>query len=188
LRAVNLGPATGVEGPLQRVAEWPRSHHEEDSMSISVPIELGYEFEVRSPFDKVFAVLSDVPRSASHFPKVDRLTDLGDGVYQWEMQKVGTAQVNLQTIYASKYVSDPGQGSVRWSPVKGVGNAQVGGSWKLTDHQGKSTKCVLKIDGTVDVPLPGLMKAVVAPVIEGEFEKAVEKYIDNLIQAFGGEV
>ena len=32
------------------------------------------------------------------------LTDIGDGAYRWEMEKVGTAQVNIQTIYASKYV------------------------------------------------------------------------------------
>ncbi|MEJ8836643.1 SRPBCC family protein [Ramlibacter sp. AN1133] len=157
-------------------------------MSVNVPIELGYEFEVRASFEDVFALLSDVPRSVAHFPKVDKLTDLGDGVYKWEMQKVGTAQVHLQTVYASKYTSDPAKGTVTWAPVKGVGNALVGGSWKITDHQGKSTKCVLKIQGTVDVPLPGLMKPVVAPVIEGEFEKLVEKYIDNLIKVFGGEV
>jgi carbon monoxide dehydrogenase subunit G len=157
-------------------------------MSVSVPIELGYEFEVRAKFDEVFALLSDVPRSVAHFPKVDQLTDLGDGVYKWEMQKVGTAQVHLQTVYASKYASDKATGTVTWTPVKGVGNALVGGSWKITDHQGRSTSCVLRTQGTVDVPLPALMKPVVAPVIEGEFEKLVEKYIDNLIAAFGGEV
>ena len=157
-------------------------------MSVNVPIDLGYEFEVRAKFDQVFALLSDVPRSVAHFPKVDKLTDLGEGVYKWEMQKVGTAQVHLQTVYASKYVSDKGTGTVTWTPVKGVGNALVGGSWKITDNQGQSTKCVLKTQGTVDVPLPGLMKPVVGPVIEGEFERLVEKYIDNLVAEFGGEV
>jgi carbon monoxide dehydrogenase subunit G len=157
-------------------------------MTVSVRIDLGYEFEVKAKSDAVFALLSDVPRSVSHFPKVEKLTDLGDGVYRWEMQKVGTAQVNIQTIYASKYASDPAKGSVKWTPVKGIGNAQVGGSWKITDNKGKSTKLVLKIDGTVDVPLPGLMKMVVEPIVASEFEGLVDKYIANLIKAFGGEV
>ena len=157
-------------------------------MAISVDIDLGYEFEVKAKAADVFAVLSDVPASVSHFPKVDKLTDMGDGVYKWEMEKVGTAQVNIQTVYASKYVSDKAKGTVKWTPVKGVGNAQVGGSWKVTDNKGKSTKVVLKIEGVVDVPLPGLMKMVVEPVVAGEFEKLVEKYIDNLIKRFGGEV
>ena len=157
-------------------------------MTVSVNIDLAYEFEVKSKIDEVFKVLSDVPDSVSHFPKVEKLTDMGDGVYKWEMQKVGTAQVNIQTVYASKYVSDKAKGTVKWTPVKGVGNALVGGLWKLTDNKGKSTKCVLKIDGTVEVPLPGLMKMVVEPVVASEFEKLVEKYIDNLIKRFGGEV
>jgi carbon monoxide dehydrogenase subunit G len=156
-------------------------------MAITVPIELGYEFEVKAKYDDVFGVLSDVPESVSHFPKVDKLTDMGDGVYKWEMQKVGTQQVNIQTVYASKYASDKAKGSVKWTPVKGVGNAQVGGSWKLSDNKGKTTKCVLKIDGAVDVPLPGLMKMIVEPVVASEFEKLVEKYVDNLIKRFGGE-
>jgi carbon monoxide dehydrogenase subunit G len=84
-----------------------------ERMTVSVPIDLGYEFEVKAKFDEVFAVLSDVPRSVSHFPKVDQLTDLGGGVYQWEMQKVGTAQVNIQTVYASKYAVDTARGSVK---------------------------------------------------------------------------
>ena len=156
-------------------------------MAISVEIDLSYEFEVKAKATDVFAVLSDVPTSVSHFPKVEKLTDMGDGVYKWEMEKVGTAQVNIQTIYASKYVSNQVKGSVVWTPVKGVGNALVGGSWDIKDNK-KSTGIELKIKGTVEVPLPGLMKMVVAPIVEGEFEKLVDKYIANLIKKFGGEV
>lgn len=156
-------------------------------MAISVNIDLAYEFDVNAKAAEVFDVLSDVPTSASHFPKLDKLTDLGDGAYQWEMAKVGTAQVNIQTVYASKYVSNKAKGTVVWTPVKGVGNAQVGGNWKIVDNK-TSTNITLSIKGTVDVPLPGLMKMVVAPVVEGEFEKLVDKYIDNLIKRFGGEV
>ncbi|MDP3836124.1 MAG: SRPBCC family protein [Hydrogenophaga sp.] len=156
-------------------------------MSITVKIDLGYEFDVKAKAAEVFEVLSDVPESVSHFPKVDKLTDLGGGVFQWEMEKVGTAQVNIQTVYASKYVSDQARGTVKWTPVKGIGNAQVGGSWKIVDNK-KSTGLTLAIQGEIEVPLPGLMKMVVAPVVEGEFEKLVEKYIANLIKRFGGEV
>jgi carbon monoxide dehydrogenase subunit G len=156
-------------------------------MAINVNIDLGYEFEVKAKAADVFAALSDVPTSVSFFPKVHKLTDLGDGVYRWEMEKVGTAQVNIQTIYASKYVSNKAKGTVVWTPVEGEGNALVGGSWKITDNK-KSTAVELKLSGVVTVALPSLMKMVVAPIVEGEFEKLVEKYIDNLIVRFGGEV
>jgi carbon monoxide dehydrogenase subunit G len=160
-------------------------------MAINVKIDLGYEFEVNAQAAEVFKVLSDVPTSVGYFPKVEQLTDMGDGVYQWKMEKVGTAQVNIQTVYASKYTSKfdaaKSKGSVKWTPVKGVGNALVGGHWTLVGKS-KSTAIELAIQGEIEVPLPGLMKMVVAPVVEGEFEKLVEKYIANLIKQFGGEV
>ena len=156
-------------------------------MAVTVSIDLGYEFEVKAKAAEVFDLLADVPASVAHFPKVDQLTDLGDGVYRWEMEKVGTAQVNIQTVYASKYVSNRAKGTVVWTPVPGVGNALVGGQWKIKDNKA-STAVELKINGEITLPLPGLMKMVVAPVVESEFEKLVDKYIANLIKRFGGEV
>jgi carbon monoxide dehydrogenase subunit G len=156
-------------------------------MAVIVPFDLSYEFEVKASAADVFGVLSDVPTSASHFPKVEQLVDLGDNTYRWELQKVGTAQVNIQTIYASKYVSDKKKGTVVWTPVKGVGNGQISGRWTITDKK-TSTHVVLDIKGEITVPLPGLMKMIVVPVVTNENEKLVEKYIANLIKRFGGEV
>ncbi|QDL55591.1 hypothetical protein [Rhodoferax aquaticus] len=156
-------------------------------MSITVSIELGYEFEVHEKSKAVFALLSDVPSSASHFPKVHQLTDLGDGCYQWEMEKIGAGQVTLQTVYASRYVSNAAKGTVAWTPVEGVGNAEVSGSWKITNKK-TSTKIVLAVQADFHLPLPAIMHAIVAPVVELEFESLTEQYIDSLIACFGGEV
>jgi len=156
-------------------------------MAITVNIDLGYEFAVKADYATVFDTLSDVPKSASFFPKVDQLVDLGDGVYRWEMAKIGIAQISLQTIYASKYTSNKAKGSVLWTPVPGEGNALVSGSWKISDKK-KSTHLVLQLQGELTLPLPGLMKKMIAPVVEAEFEKLVEHYIDNLTKQFGGEV
>jgi len=155
-------------------------------MAIIVTIDLGYEFAVKEDYATVFDVLSHVPTSASFFPKVDKLVDLGENTYRWEMAKIGLAQVNLQTIYASKYSSNKAKGSVVWTPVEGEGNALVSGNWKIVDKK-KSTQLELHIHGDLTLPLPGLMKMVVAPVVEAEFEKMVEQYIDNLSAHFGGE-
>lgn len=155
-------------------------------MTIKVNIDLGYEFTVKASFQEVFDTLSDVPKSASFFPKVDQLVDLGDNSYRWEMAKIGLTQINLQTVYASRYVSNKAKGSVVWTPIAGEGNALVSGSWKITDQK-KSTHLEFHTQGELTLPLPGLMKIVVAPVVEGEFEKMVEQYIDKLTQHFGGE-
>ncbi|TAG28007.1 MAG: hypothetical protein EAZ37_03100 [Burkholderiales bacterium] len=156
-------------------------------MTVTAEVDLEYEFSVKAKAAKVFALLSDVPASASHFPKVDAVTDLGKGVFQWEMQKVGTPQVNVQTVYASKYKADAKKGIVSWAPVKGTGNAQVSGSWTILDQK-KSTALKLVVQATVFVPLPDLMQAIVQPVVSSEFEKLLDQYIANLIGEFGGEI
>ena len=156
-------------------------------MSIDVAIDLGYEFDVKARAKEVFDVLADVPVSASYFPHVDKLVDLGDGAYRWEMMKIGLPQISLQTIYASKYVSNRSKGTIVWTPVEGVGNALVSGQWKISDKK-KYTNIELQINGELHVPLPSLMKVVIAPAVEAEFEKLVEQYIDKLIVRFGGEV
>jgi hypothetical protein len=75
---------------------------------------------------------------------------------------------------------------VVWTPVDGEGNALLSGSWRVTDNK-TSTALVLQIKGELSVPLPSLMKLMVAPVVEVEFERLVAKYIDNLTERFGGE-
>jgi len=155
-------------------------------MAFTVSIDLGFEFDVKAKAAEVFELLSDVPTSASFFPKVDKLVDLGGNAYRWEMAKIGVGSANLQTIYASKYVANKTKGTVVWTPVKGEGNALVSGSWTIKDNK-KSTNLVLDIQGELSLPLPGLMKMMVAPVVEAEFEKMVEQYIANLTKKFGGE-
>src|SRR5512136_2776467 len=125
-------------------------------MAITIPFDLRYEFVVKAPLAEVFEVLADVPTSASHFPKVDRLVDLGENTYRWELQKVGTAQVHIQTVYASKYVADRRKRTVTWTPVPGVGNGQVGGSWTLSERK-NGTQVVLHVAGELTMPLPALM-------------------------------
>ncbi len=155
-------------------------------MTFNVNIELGYAFKVKAGAAEVFEVLSDVPTSASFFPDVDKLVDLGENTYRWEMAKIGLGSISLQTVYASKYTSDKDKGGVSWTPVKGVGNALVSGHWKISEHK-DATHVSLKVKGDLEIPLPSLMRLIVAPLVESAFEKLTDQYIENLIQRFGGE-
>lgn len=155
-------------------------------MTFNVTIDLDYSFKVKAGAAEVFDVLSDVPTSASFFPEVDKLVDLGENTYRWEMAKIGIGSISLQTVYASRYTSDKDKGSVAWTPVKGVGNAQVSGHWKISEHK-DATHVLLSVKGDLEIPLPSLMRLLMAPVVESEFEKLTDRYIENLIRRFGGE-
>lgn len=155
-------------------------------MSLTIQLHLAYEFDVKAKAKDAFALLADVPRSASHYPHVAQLVDLGKNCYRWEMEAVGAGPVQVQTVYASKYVSNKAKGTVVWTPVEGEGNALVGGSWTITDHK-TFTRLVLEVQGELHLPLPALMKSVAAPLVESEFENMTEQYIDNIVEALGGE-
>jgi carbon monoxide dehydrogenase subunit G len=155
-------------------------------MSLIITLNLAYEFDVKAKPKDAFALLSDVPRSASHYPKVAQLVDLGKGAFRWEMEPVGSGPVHVQTVYASKYISNKTKGTIVWTPVEDEGNALVGGSWTITDHK-SFTRLVLEVNAEVHLPLPALMKAVAAPIVESEFEHMTEQYIDNITEALGGE-
>lgn len=157
-------------------------------MSIEVPVHLYFEFSVSALSAEVFDLLVDTPTSASFYPKVDKLIDLGDGAYRWEMEKLTLGPAMLQTIYACKYVSDKEAGTINWSPVQSESNTNtvVTGSWKITDNK-TSTGLALTIDGVLTLPLPGLMKLIVSPIAEAEFRQLTQTFVENLTQRLGGK-
>ncbi|MDX1457630.1 MAG: SRPBCC family protein [Marinobacter sp.] len=153
-------------------------------MAITVSIELSRDFEIPAAYGDVFDLLADVPRSAGYFPKVDKLVDLGDNAYRWEMEKIGVDKHAIQSIYACTYHSDRDAGSITWKPVKGEGNGVVEGSWALKANGDNATVAKFKTSAQLTLPLPGLLKLAISPVIKHEFNSLVDTYVDNLKKAF----
>ena len=153
-------------------------------MSFSVAINIQREFETSSSPDKVFKLHAYVPRSASHFPKVDQLVDLGDNTYRWEMEKIGIGGYTLQqTIYASRYSADAASRKVSWTPVQGVGNAIVSGEWTIT-QKAEGTKVALNTKGDLTVDFPSFLEFIISPLVVMEFTGMIERYLANLQETF----
>ena len=153
-------------------------------MAITVSIELNRELDLPAGYDEVFDLLADVPKSASHFPKVHKLVDLGDNTYRWEMEKVGVDKHAIQSIYACKYYPDKENGKITWEPVKGEGNGVVKGSWTLKAKDDNTTSVKFQTSAELTVPLPSLLKLAISPVIKHEFNSLVDTYMINLKKAF----
>ena len=148
-------------------------------MTVKVTIDLNRKFIVNADINTVFSLLSDVPASAKHFPKVHALTALSDNVYRWEMEKVNLGTHSAQTSYACQYVSDSDAKTVVWTPIKGEGNGIVSGKWELTEvTTGTSISFITKAELTL--PLPGLLKLVISPLVKIEFSGMVDTYLRNL--------
>ena len=148
-------------------------------MTVKVSIEIDREFSVKADTAAAFALLADVPASAAHFPKVEALTDQGENTFLWEMEKVGLGDHAIQTIYACQYFPDEASSTITWDPVKGEGNSVVSGKWTIEEGDGV-TKLTLKTSAQLTLPLPGLLKLAISPVVKHEFNSMVDDYIDNL--------
>ncbi|WP_250654954.1 SRPBCC family protein [Alkalimarinus coralli] len=152
-------------------------------MAINITIEINRDFVVPASFDKVFDLLSDVPASGSHFPKVDQLVDLGNNTYRWEMEKIGVDKHALQSVYACHYESDKETGSIVWKPVKGEGNGLVSGNWKIVPVE-EGTHLTFTTEAKMTLPLPSLLKLAISPVVKHEFNSLIDTYTNNLKAEF----
>ncbi|MBF0101604.1 MAG: SRPBCC family protein [Desulfobacterales bacterium] len=152
-------------------------------MSFVVDIAIEKKFDVPCSADKVFEVLADVPRSVSHFPNVNKLLDMGENTFRWEMNKLGFDKYSIQIIYACKYVGNKEERWVKWTPIKDVGNGMIEGSWNIK-QQDSGTHIDFNTQGKLTIPLPALVKFIGAPIVEKEFNRLVDHYIENLKQTF----
>jgi hypothetical protein len=153
-------------------------------MAFTVDIALVRDMVTAVDEERVFALLADVPRSASFFPKVDRLVDLGGNAFRWEMEKIGVGGYTLQqTIYACQYRADKVAGVVSWVPVEGVGNASVEGEW-IVKQNSSGTSVTLNTKGVLSVDFPSFLQFLLSPLIVMEFTGMVDRYIENLRKTF----
>ncbi|MEI6846779.1 MAG: SRPBCC family protein [Chlorobiaceae bacterium] len=153
-------------------------------MPFTVSINVEREFETAATPAKVFGLLSDVPKSASFFPDVERLDNLGNTAYQWTMEKIGIGSYTLQqTLYACRYTSDAANLSVLWTPVEGKEyNALVDGAWAIKGKDDCSV-ITLKTRGKLTVDLPGFLQLLLSPLIELAFTQKIDHYITNIKEA-----
>jgi carbon monoxide dehydrogenase subunit G len=148
-------------------------------MTVKVTIDLNRKLTVAADINTVFSLLSDVPASAEHFPKVHAITALSDNSFRWDMEKVGLGTHSIQTSYACLYISDIDAKTITWTPIKGEGNGIVSGKWELTEVA-TGTNISFKTKAELTLPLPGLLKLAISPLVKFEFSGMVDTYLRNL--------
>ncbi len=165
---------------IQTHAKQPESH--------LAKIDIGIEHAFIVPVNRssTWAFLIDTPKTVGHYPKLDKLVELGNNCWQWELQELGGKGFSHQIVYAVEYHFDEAAGSIIWEPIADRGNSVIRGAFQLTDHA-EGTHVVLSTSGQLDVPVPGLLKAMAKPYVKGEFTSQIETFAANLRKAIGNE-
>ena len=154
---------------------------------VEVEVNLGYTLEVSWDVEQAFALVADVPFSAGHFPGLERLDDLGDGVYRWNMRAFEVGKVRHQVCYAARYVSDPGPYTVTWHTVGTDSNTRADGSWHVTPH-GDGAQLRFENRLTVRLAIPRLVARPAKKVVLAIMEKQTQRYLERIAGRMDGRL
>lgn len=137
--------------------------------------------------EQAFEMVADVPRSAAHFPGLERLEDLGDGVYRWHLSTFKVGKITFPVSYAARYVPDPEAGTVTWSTVDGSKNTRADGKWVVTPD-GDGALLEFHNHVVVVIPVPRLLARMTNKIARNLTEKQIGAYLQRISRAMDGEV
>ncbi len=148
---------------------------------MKIEISIARSVEVAAPIDRVNSLLENYEQTIRRFPKLRKLTPLGDDAFLWEMAPIGSKIANIahQVSYAARYQVDPANGHLRWQPVPGHGNAHIEGQFSLIDA-GPATRLNFEVRGQLrEVPVPLIYRLVAPPFIQGKFTRLVDVFLEQ---------
>jgi len=154
---------------------------------VEVEVSLRYTLDVGWGVQQAFALVSDVPESAVNFPGLERLDDLGDGVYRWNMRPFEVSKFRHQVRYAARYISDENAGTVVWTTVGTDGNTRADGAWRVSPR-GQGARLIFENRMAVMLPIPRLVARPARKVVPSIMNKQTRKYLGRIAEKMDGKL
>ena len=154
---------------------------------VEVGVSLSYTLQVAWDVQQAFELVSDVPKSAANFPGLERLDDLGDGVYRWNMRPIQVSKFSHQVNYSARYISDVGAGSVVWTTVGTDGNTRADGAWRVSAN-GSGSRLTFENRLAVMLPIPRLVARPAKKIVPGIMDKQTRKYLTRMAEKMDGQL
>ena len=152
---------------------------------IEVPIRR--TLEVAWSPKEAFDLVADVPRSASHFPGLKKLEELGDGVYRWHLSSFQVGRFTFPVQYAARYVSDASAQTVTWSTAGPMDNTRSDGEWRVTPL-GEGARLEFTNRLVVALPVPRLMLRPARRLAREMTERQLGSYLERMARKMNGRV
>ncbi len=142
-------------------------------------VDLKRDAKIRGNVTELFAMLSDLPATMSHFPKLRSFTDQGQGEWLWDIEPIHIAGMTYELQVVTRFDIDPDKRVVTLMPVTNKGNAQIGGHFCAL-QKGDHASLHLDIAGSIEVDVPLLLRAAAKPFIRGYFARLVDRFIERI--------
>jgi carbon monoxide dehydrogenase subunit G len=148
---------------------------------VNVNIKIERSLEVAAPLSEVSRLLEDIEGTIRRFPKLRKLTRVGDDAWLWEMAPIGSKAAGIahEVRYGAQYTVDAQRGRLSWKPVPKQGNATIEGAFQLSANGSNSTRLTFDVKGELrDVPVPLVYRLLAPPFIQGKFTRLVEIFLE----------
>jgi hypothetical protein len=143
----------------------------------SIPVQISREIAVGTSPHRMHELVSNVPRSVSHWPDVQNLVHVDGTDYRWEMVPVSYAGMTMQPVYVLRYGWDREALRVWWDPVPQEGHfVQATGYWQLAAG-GAGTAARFELDMRFELPVPTMLAGMARQLLEAEVGKQVDTYL-----------
>lgn len=149
-------------------------------MDVDVSIERSATAAV--PFERARELMNDLTGTLQLFPKLAKLTPIGEHRYLWELKPIGFKPAGISHVvrYATAFSVDVERGVVEWTPIAGEGNSLLHGRWVTVDY-GDHIDITLSISGTIGgIRVPLAFRLAVPPFVRNVFGDLVEGFLARL--------
>lgn len=155
-----------------------------------IPVKIDRFFDVSATPSEMFELITNVPRSASHFPDLQNLVQLDDYTWRWEMSPVSYAGVTMQPVYVLRYQWQADRLYMRWDPVRQDEHfVVVEGNWQLKPREnGPGTNAYFLLDMQFELPVPQMIAGMAKQLLTTEIGKGVDGYVANMTRTLGAVV
>lgn len=154
-------------------------------MAIEITADSNEDFQVSADLETSFALLSNVLKSASHFPKVQSIQERDEGIFEWILEKESLAGNSFTAEYACRYLIDSEKKTVHWEAVEGFGNSEVTGKWTF-QSSGTGTQIHFENSIKMSMNISRFLKAVASPLVKKLSQSVTEEYLQNVKTTLNG--
>lgn len=148
-------------------------------MAIQVTVPYNKTFSSPKSLEDTFAYLANFEQSVpDNFPGLEKFEKDGSGRYNWQFHKIGHAGYEFTVKFLTECAAKAPK-LVEIKSIKTPGYADFNGKWELASgFDGAQVNFTASFG--LELPVPGFMKAVAAPLAEKEFLKFFDRYIHRV--------
>ncbi len=153
-------------------------------MAVVVKVPYEKSFLSAHPPEKAFDYFADLEKSIpGNFPGVEAFEPKGPDTFKWVFEKVGYSGYELQIKLTTKF-NKTRPTRIDVTPVAEPGGASFTGGWTFAP-EGSGTRIGFKAQFEIELPVPGFLKGMAAPLAQKELVKLFDRYIARVEKNFG---